>query len=97
MASPSNKTRRTAKKKKKAPAKKTPAAKQPKTDGKLLAVAREVIPAVRSGEITVLSVWKDQLKLESIVPLRNALTEILDGKAQYLTMLKARAKKKRAA
>ena len=43
------------------------------------------------------SVWKDQLKLESIIPLRNALTEILGSKAQYLAMLKARAKKKKAA
>ncbi len=40
--------------------------------------------------------WKDQLKLESIVPLRNALTEILGSKKAYLAMLKARAKKRAA-
>ncbi len=43
------------------------------------------------------SVWKDQLKLEIIVTLRNALTEILVSKKAYLAMLKARAKKKKAA
>ncbi len=87
--------------KKKAPAKKpakkkAPAAKQTKIDPKLLAAAKKALPAIRSGEITVRSVWKDQLKLESIAPLRNALTEILGGKAQYLAMLKARAKKRAA-
>ena len=94
MASQSNKTGRTAKKK-------APAAKQPKIDGTLLAAAKKALPAIRSGEITVRSVWKDQLKLQSIAPLRRALTEILGGKAQYLAMLKARAKarteKKKAA
>ena len=91
------KTGRTAKKKtpvKKPTAKKAPA---PKIDDRVLAAAKKALPAIRSGEITVRSVWKDQLKLESIAPLRRALTEILGGKAQYLAMLKARAKKKRAA
>ena len=87
--------------KKKAPAKKAPAAaKQTKIDPKLLAAAKKALPAIRSGEITVRSVWKDQLKLESIIPLRNALTEILGSKKAYLAMLdartKARAKKKAA-
>lgn len=99
MASQSNKTRRAAKKK--ITKKKTPAKKQTKIDEKLLAAAKKALPAIRSGEITVRSVWKDQLKLESIAPLRRALTEILGGKAEYLAMLKARAKarteKKKAA
>ena len=88
--------------KKKAPAnkpaaKKAPAKKQTKTDDRLLAAAKKALPAIRSGEITIRSVWRDQLKLESIAPLRRALTEILGGKAQYLAMLKARTKKKKAA
>lgn len=99
MASQSNKTGRTAKKK--VPAKKAPAKKQTKLSEKLLTAAKKALPAIRSGEITVRSVWKDQLKLESIAPLRRALTESLSGKAQYLAMLKARAKarteKKKAA
>ena len=90
----SKKTARTVKKK--PAAKKAPAAKQTKIDDRLLAAARKALPAIRSGEITVRSVWKDQLKLESIAPLRRALTEILGGKAQYLAMLKARAKKRAA-
>ena len=81
----------------KKPAKKAPAAKKaPEIDSKVLAAAKKALPAIRSGEITVRSVWKDQLKLESIVPLRNALTEILGSKQAYLAMLKARAKKRAA-
>ena len=88
--------------KKKAPAKKpeakkTLAKKQTQTDDRLLAAAKKALPAIRSGEITIRSVWRDQLKLESIAPLRNALTEILGSKKAYLAMLKARAKKKKAA
>ena len=99
--------------KKKAAAKKKPAAKQkpaaktnpaakqkPATveiDSKVLAAAKKALPQIRSGEITIRSVWRDKLKLESIGPLRNALTKILGGKKQYLAMLKARAKKKKAA
>jgi len=41
-------------------------------------------------------VWRDKLKLESIAPLRRALTELCGGKTQYLAMLKARAKKRAA-
>ena len=105
MATQSKKTHRATTKKatKKKDTKKAPAAKQPKTDGKLLAVAREVLPAIKSGEITVRSVWRDELKLDSIVPLRNAFIEILGSKQAYLAMLanrhtnKARTEKKKAA
>ena len=81
---------------KKPAAKKAPAKKQTEIDDKLLAAAKKALPAVRSGEITIRSVWRDQLKLESIIPLRNALTEILGSKKAYLAKLKARAKKKAA-
>lgn len=83
--------------KKKAPAKKASAKQQTQTDAKLLAAAKKALPSIRSGKITIRSVWRDQLKLESIIPLRNALTEILGSKKAYLAMLKARAKKKKAA
>ena len=87
--------------KKKAPAtKKAPAAKQPKTDPKVLAAAKKALPAIKSGEITLRSLWRDKLKLDSIAPLRRALTELCGGSTQYLAMLdarsKARAKKKAA-
>ena len=74
-------------------------AKAPATalDSKLLTAARKALPAIRSGEVTVRSVWRDELKLDSIAPLRAALTEILGSKAAYLSMLKGRAKKRAAA
>jgi len=76
------------------------AAKQTKTDPKVLAAAKKLLPAIRSGEITLRSLWRDKLKLDSIAPLRRVLTELCGGNAQYLAMLDARAKaraKKKAA
>ena len=95
----SKKTGRAAKKKvpaKKPAAKKAPVKKQTQIDAKLLAAAKKALPAIRSGEITIRSVWRDQLKLESIAPLRNALTEILGSKKAYLAMLSNRGKEKAA-
>ena len=79
--------------KKKAPAKKPAAAKKaPEIDAKVLAAAKKHLPAIRSGELSLRAVWKDQLKLDSIATLRRALTELCGGNAQYLKMLEGRAK-----
>lgn len=101
MSTPTKKTHRATKKKatKKSPAKKeapTAAAKETKTDSKLLASARKFLPAIRSGEVSVRLVWRDELKFKSIVPLRNAFIEILGSKAAYLAMLAGRRTQRQA-
>ncbi|KKL46188.1 hypothetical protein LCGC14_2348080, partial [marine sediment metagenome] len=86
--------RRTAKKKATAEKKKAPVKKKApeKTDPKILAVAKEVLPAIREGEVTVRSVWRDRLKLANITPLRNAFIEILGSKKAWNEVLDGRPK-----
>ena len=89
-------------KKKAAPAKrKAPAAaKKPapsvEIDPKVLAAAKKYLPAIKAGEISLRSVWKDRLKLDTIATLRRALTELCGGNARYLKMLEARSKHRAA-
>lgn len=64
---------RASKKKKKTGKKAKAKAPADKIDSKLLAAAKKALPAIRSGEMTIRSVWRDQLKLESIVPLRECV------------------------
>ena len=80
--------------KKKAPAKKKPAAKAVK-NAKLAEAAKKILPALRKGE-TTLSAERDKLHLTSNGPLRQALTELLGSKKAYTAMMKAAREKKAA-
>jgi len=77
--------------KKKAVATKKSAAKKSGVDPKVLAAAKKALPKIASGEVTLRQVWMHELKLDSIVPLRNACVQILGSKEKYLAMLDKRS------